>query len=214
MMDCVQVATLLNSWEQKESITTAELEALKAHLAECSSCSRQYGALIPLLDRDGGLNTQVKIPLESTKVPDTERLMAGLERAIAADKQDFHSQIQSRRFKRFIPWAAVAALLVLLPLGYLLYANRNSDVVTVRFFLEAPGATTVMVSGNFNQWSSMDIPLKPEGDGKTWSATVRLKRSREYRYNFVIDNQIWIADPHAAVSIDDDFGGKVSLLDL
>jgi 1,4-alpha-glucan branching enzyme len=87
-------------------------------------------------------------------------------------------------------------------------------VVTVRFFLEAPGATTVMVSGNFNQWSSMDIPLKPEGDGKTWSATVRLKRSREYRYNFVIDNQIWIADPHAAVSIDDDFGGKVSLLDL
>jgi len=206
MMECSHIATLLASWEQKERISPEDVQTIQDHLAHCLSCNKRFGPLLPLLQRDAGLVRQVPWLHDVKGVPTTDTIMAGIEYDAIQNRQRLPAHI--------IPWVAAAALLVLLPLGYLLYTTRTSDMVTVRFVLEAPDATTVMVSGNFNQWSSMDIPLKPEGDGKTWSATVKLKRSFEYRYNFVIDNHIWIEDPHAAVSIDDDFGGKVSLLDL
>lgn len=218
MMNCEQIATLLKSWEQNGTLSHRELEDAAAHVAVCSQCAQQYAhqyaALLPLLRRDAGDIPNLTLPGWSKSAPDSDRIMAGLEERIQATRNKTYSDPHFGLPGRLVPLVAAAALILLLPLGYLLYANRNSDTVTVRFVLEAPGATTVTVSGNFNQWSSQDIPLKPDKDGKTWSATVKLKRSFEYRYNFVIDNQIWIADPNAAVSIDDDFGGKVSLLDL
>uniref|UniRef100_A0A7C3EBH7 AMP-activated protein kinase glycogen-binding domain-containing protein n=1 Tax=Gracilinema caldarium TaxID=215591 RepID=A0A7C3EBH7_9SPIR len=206
MMECSQIVTLLDSWEQKERISPGDVQIIQVHLDHCPRCNKRFGPLLPLLQRDAGILSQVPQLHGIEHSPTTDAIMAGIVEREIPGRKGVTATI--------IPWVAAAALVVLLPLGYLLYTHRTSDVVTVRFVLEAPGATTVMVSGNFNQWSSMDIPLKPEGDGKTWSATVQLKRSFEYRYNFVIDNQIWIEDPHAAVSIDDDFGGKVSLLDL
>lgn len=213
-MDCSQIATLLESWEQNQRIAPQTLEGIQAHLARCPVCARRYGFLLPLLERDAGLLEKVPLALNTRTAPDTDTIMADISGLSSSYGKERRSGKPHRSLRTFVPWVAAAALLVLLPLGYFVYASRNADMVTVRFVLEAPGASTVMVSGNFNQWSSRDIPLKPEGDGKTWSATVKLKRSFEYRYNFVIDNQTWIADPNAAVSIDDDFGGKVSLLDL
>jgi hypothetical protein len=214
MMDCVQIASLIENWEQNQRISPLSLEGIKAHLASCPVCTRRYGFLLPLLERDAGLLGQVHLPLNTRTAPGTDTIMAGIHGLSSPYAKEKWSGSRHRFFRGFVPWVAAAALLVLLPLGYFVYTGRNADMVTVRFVLEAPGARTVMVSGNFNQWSSIGIPLKPQGDGKTWSTTVKLKRSFEYRYNFVIDNQTWIADPNAAVSIDDDFGGKVSLLDL
>ncbi|MEJ5187666.1 isoamylase early set domain-containing protein [Treponema sp. J25] len=213
-MNCVQIATLVRRWEQNETISPLEVEAVKEHLSRCSSCAQRYASLIQLFERDAGIIP--KISSLSREVPplDTNHIMAHIEERSFKTFTQRGKQRHLRRFSHFIPWVAAAALLLVVPLGYMLYTNKDSDMVTVRFVLEAPEATTVIVSGNFNQWSNVDIPLHPEGDGKTWSTTIRLKRSFEYRYNFVIDNKIWIPDPNAAVSIDDDFGGKVSLLDL
>lgn len=214
MMNCEQIATLLKSWEQNGTLSHREFEDTAGHLAVCPSCAKRYASLMPLLKRDAGDVPNLGLPSWTKSVPDSDQIMDSIARSIQTTRDKARLEPFVRFPGRLVPLVVAAALILLLPLGYLIYANRNSDTVTVRFVLEAPGATTVTVSGNFNQWSSQDIPLKPEKDGKTWSATVKLKRSFEYRYNFVIDNQIWIADPNAAVSIDDDFGGKVSLLDL
>lgn len=210
MMECSHITTLLDRWEQDEPITPVELEAMQDHLDHCSICNQRFGPLIPLIQRDAGRLSRVPLRIDVGNGPTTETMadsiMTVVDTMTITDRDQF--------LGRFMPWAAAAALLLLLPLGYLLFTTRASDEVTVRFVLEAPGATTVVVSGNFNQWSGIDIPLKRDRDGKTWSATVKLKRSFAYRYNFVIDNQIWIEDPNAAISIDDGFGGRVSLLDL
>lgn len=210
MMECSQITTLLARWEQNEPITPVELEALQDHLDHCSSCKQRFGPLLPLLQRDAGRLSKIPLPMDARNGPTTEPMADSIMTMV--DTMAITGRDQS--LGRFMPWVAAAALLLLLPFGALLFTTRASDVVTVRFVLEAPGATTVVVSGNFNQWSGIDIPLKRDSDGKTWSATVKLKRSFAYRYNFVIDNQIWIEDPNAAISNDDGFGGRVSLLDL
>jgi 1,4-alpha-glucan branching enzyme len=64
----------------------------------------------------------------------------------------------------------------------------------VRFVYVAPGATSVSLVGDFNQWNPTAKPLRRLGDG-TWITDVPLPPGR-YAYAFVVDGKV-VVDPAA-----------------
>jgi hypothetical protein len=106
---------------------------------------------------------------------------------------------------RLRPSLAIAAGIALLVTGVVigrstrapLAATGREVVVTsanVRFVYVAPGATTVSLVGDFNQWNPTTQPLRRLGDG-TWIADVPLQPGR-YAYAFVVDGKVMV-DPSA-----------------
>ncbi len=85
-----------------------------------------------------------------------------------------------------------------------------TQVVYVKFLLEAPTARSVSLAGNFNAWSP-DIPLQdPDGDG-IWSATVPMKPG-VHEYMFVVDGSTWVTDPYADRYEEDGYGHRNAVL--
>lgn len=56
-----------------------------------------------------------------------------------------------------------------------------------------PGARTVAVAGDFNQWSPSARPLRRDAGGR-WSVSVKLPPGT-YHYRFVVDGDRWVEDP-------------------
>lgn len=79
----------------------------------------------------------------------------------------------------------------------------------IKFALEAPANGAVAIVGDFNDWDPRSTPLTRRGG--TWEVTLPLQPGR-YRYNFVVDGRVWIADPGQPPSIDDDFGTPTSVV--
>ena len=78
------------------------------------------------------------------------------------------------------------------------------------FSCSAPGAGSVHVAGEFNDWNpTADAMSDPDGDG-VFSVTLPLAQG-SYQYKFVVDGN-WQEDPNAADSADDGFGGKNSVI--
>ena len=124
-----------------------------------------------------------------------------------------------------LSWAAAAILV--LAAGF--WAGRVSDprsepapaatdaapaesTVLVRLVLVDPGAQSVSVAGDFNDWDPARAPLDRTRDG-VWSVMLPLNEGR-YQYMFLVDGQRWMADPLAAETSDDGFGGENSVLDV
>lgn len=66
---------------------------------------------------------------------------------------------------------------------------------SVTFELPAEAASTaesVVICGDFNDWSKESHPLKRRKDG-SFSATVKLESGR-YRYRYFLDNAVWEND--------------------
>ncbi len=84
------------------------------------------------------------------------------------------------------------------------------DTVFVRFQLVAPNAQTVAVAGSFSDWSADAFTMSRENGG-VWSITLPLPLG-EHQYQFVIDGERWVPDPHSHDQIDDGFGGTNSVL--
>jgi hypothetical protein len=81
----------------------------------------------------------------------------------------------------------------------------------VSFVMYAPGARSVTVVGDFNDWDKAATPLRRAGTAGAWTVTVPLGPGR-YRYAFVVDGIQWLADPGAPRAPDDDFGTPNSVL--
>jgi len=80
-----------------------------------------------------------------------------------------------------------------------------------QFVLVEPHAANVSLVGDFNDWDATRTPMhRTPGDG-LWSAVVPLEPGR-YRYAFLIDGRLWVADPTAPTTRDDDFGAPSSVL--
>ncbi len=77
-----------------------------------------------------------------------------------------------------------------------------------QFVLIAPGADSVTVVGDFNDWNVAATPL--ERSGGVWSVAVPLGPGR-YRYAFVVNGAIWQRDPEAPAA-DDEFGRANSVV--
>lgn len=122
--------------------------------------------------------------------------------------------------------AAAAGFLIVVSLGAQL-ANRTigpadesaqavavpvDTIHLVRFVIQQPKATRVMLVGDFNGWSHEATPLAVSDDGTTWTTTVSLAPGH-YDYAFLIDGQRWTPDP-LAISRRDEFGTETSILRL
>ena len=80
-----------------------------------------------------------------------------------------------------------------------------SDKVTVR--VNAPGARTVEINGDFTNW--IPVKLVPATDG-WWASTLPLKRGK-YQMNLRVNGGDWTVPP-GLLSMVDEFGGTVGLL--
>ncbi len=117
-----------------------------------------------------------------------------------------------------LPWylAAAAALLFAALLGasvanrdaILAFLNRDAQggAQHVQFTLVAPDAKKVALVGDFNAWdpSHAGYQARHTGGG-VWTVTARVPLGH-HRYSFVVDDSVWMADPMAPRSNDNDFG--------
>jgi hypothetical protein len=114
--------------------------------------------------------------------------------------------------------AAVAAVIVLVLTPYVnqrpseitsTASNAAAPPVFVQFRLEA-AASRVQLAGSFTNWEPR-YELRQYAPG-IWTITVPLTEG-VHDYAFVLDGQVWVADPHAP-QIGDGFGGTNSRLTL
>jgi anti-sigma factor RsiW len=89
-------------------------------------------------------------------------------------------------------------------------STRAVDRPEVQFVFVAPGAVSVNVVGDFNDWNPRVTPLHAARAG-VWEVSVPLSPGR-HRYAFVVDGRVWRPDPAAPRAIEDDFGTPNSVV--
>jgi len=83
-------------------------------------------------------------------------------------------------------------------------------VVLVQFVLDAPGAISVAVAGDFDGWEGSSLLSDPDGDG-VWSGRIPVKPG-VHAYMFLVDGSTWITDPQAERYAEDGFGNRNAIL--
>jgi hypothetical protein len=107
--------------------------------------------------------------------------------------------------------AAVAVLVWVLPSRTPQVGGPEaSDVTPVQFVVVAPGAESVSLVGDFNDWDARLTPMRADRDGRLWTVTVPLAAGR-HRYAFLVNGVRWLADP-SAPRAPDDFGAPSSVV--
>jgi hypothetical protein len=84
------------------------------------------------------------------------------------------------------------------------------NTVYVQFVLEAPGATSVAVAGDFSEWEDRYTLEDLDGDG-VWTGRVPMVTG-VHKYMFVIDGVDWVTDPNAQHYADDGFGNRNAVI--
>jgi hypothetical protein len=108
--------------------------------------------------------------------------------------------------------AAALALFILWPRGESPAPADSVAAATVyvQFVLEAPGARTVAVAGDFNGWAPAMELSDLDGDG-VWTGRVAVEPGI-HEYMFVIDGSEWRTDPNADRYTDDGFGNRNAVM--
>jgi 1,4-alpha-glucan branching enzyme len=76
-----------------------------------------------------------------------------------------------------------------------------NDGKSAIFNLYAPNKTSAAVIGEFNNWSP--TPMKQSSDGSRWWVQIdQLDPSKEYAYQYLVDNSLKVADPYAHKILD------------
>jgi 1,4-alpha-glucan branching enzyme len=68
-------------------------------------------------------------------------------------------------------------------------------------------ANTVHVSGEFNNWSKLDTPMKKLKNG-SFIITLDLETNNEYQFRYLIDKQTWINEAEADKYVPSGFTGS------
>ncbi|MBT8397556.1 MAG: glycoside hydrolase family 13 [Gemmatimonadetes bacterium] len=108
--------------------------------------------------------------------------------------------------------AAVVALLFFgrpQPPGFV-QTPANGAVVYVQFVLDAPGAQSVAVAGDFDEWIGSHSLEDGDGDG-IWTGRVPLQPG-VHAYMFLVDGATWLTDPRAERYSEDGFGNRNAIL--
>jgi hypothetical protein len=117
------------------------------------------------------------------------------------------------------PLAGAAALLLVVLMqpvtrsapGTVPAEAADAPMIYVQFALDAAGARSVVVAGDFNDWSLETGTLRDvHGDG-VFRGLVPV-RPGVHKYMFVIDGDQWVTDPAAERHVDDGFGMRNALL--
>lgn len=80
----------------------------------------------------------------------------------------------------------------------------------VRFAVQKPGAQSVALMGDFNQWRGTRLKKTSEG---IFYAEMKLPQGT-YAYGFLVDGKEWVPDTTAPRMIPDGFGRQNSLVNL
>lgn len=88
---------------------------------------------------------------------------------------------------------------------------RTDTVHIVRFVFIAPGAASVALVGDFNNWERTATLLRHTGSDGIWTVSVPMTRG-VHQYAFVINGTRWVADPAAGTTVTDDFGTTTSVV--
>jgi 1,4-alpha-glucan branching enzyme len=83
-------------------------------------------------------------------------------------------------------------------------------VVYVQFVLDAPGAASVAVAGDFDGWGGSFELEDLNGDG-VWSGRVPVQPG-VHAYMFLVDGSTWMTDPRAERYTEDGFGNQNAIL--
>jgi hypothetical protein len=86
----------------------------------------------------------------------------------------------------------------------------RDTVQIVRFVFVDPGAKSVELVGDFNEWAKGSTVLRRSGAPGVWAAVVPLSPGR-HEYAFIINGSRWVADPLAPKS-SDEFGTESSVI--
>jgi 1,4-alpha-glucan branching enzyme len=89
-------------------------------------------------------------------------------------------------------------------------AQPTDSLVFVQFRVEAIGAESVAIAGDFTGWAPEHDLEDLNGDG-IWTGRVPV-RPGVHSYMFVIDGSNWITDPHAERYLEDGFGNRNAVL--
>lgn len=81
--------------------------------------------------------------------------------------------------------------------------NPLSELIPTEFQLDAPGARSVQLAGDFTDWQAAPLDMIPAEDG-TWFAIVPLAPGN-YAYRFIVDGQ-WRDDPQPVRQVPNPFG--------
>jgi len=90
-------------------------------------------------------------------------------------------------------------------------AARTDTVHVVRFVFMAPGASSVALVGDFNNWERGATRLRRVDPNGTWVTTIPI-RAGLHQYAFIVDGKRWTPDPAAATTVTDDFGTTTSII--
>ena len=85
---------------------------------------------------------------------------------------------------------------------------KTRDVCKVTFRLPksaAPNATAVHIVGDFNNWSTVQTPMKKLKSGE-FKAVVALQPGRAYQFRYLIDQTLWENDWDADLYVKSDYG--------
>jgi Carbohydrate-binding module 48 (Isoamylase N-terminal domain) len=207
---CRRVDAAVREWESGSTPDTGNLFLIINHSRACPRCGGHYGPLIPLIRRDAGEHSG----LAPYDTPPSGDFTASVMRRMKRTKVRHFSGATMQTVRWALPLAGCVALV--LGVGSFIlqaHARAAASVVMVSFTLEAPSASRVSLVGDFNQWSPGELNLKA-GQKGVWQITVPLRKGVVYTYDFLIDGQQWVADPHSEIQIDDGFGGLSSVLRL
>ncbi|MCB0520516.1 MAG: S8 family serine peptidase [Lewinellaceae bacterium] len=84
--------------------------------------------------------------------------------------------------------------------------------MVIDFYVQNLAADSVLLTGDFLQWSSNGLPLSTNGVEGQWKASFPFTRNGVYRYKFLINNREWMSDPRNFFRENDGFGGFNSKL--
>ncbi len=82
----------------------------------------------------------------------------------------------------------------------------------VAFVLNSPGAESVYLCGDFNEWSPASLPMIPRVEGRLWERRLMLPPGR-YEYKFIVDG-IWLHNPDAGKNVRNVFGSLNSVAEV
>lgn len=123
-------------------------------------------------------------------------MTADVDLILEADDTHF---VLSKSFKgRLTPSSPV-------PTGMLDGLNINpSDNTKATFVIYAPGKSTVHLIGNFNGWSTTSLPMNHDtARDRFWLELTSLNPTTDYKYQYLIDSSIRVADPYSTLILDE-----------
>lgn len=88
----------------------------------------------------------------------------------------------------------------------------GSDVEQKQFIIMVPGAKTVSLVGDFNDWDATKTPMERVSDDGAWSVTLPLHAGR-YEFQYEIDGVRRMTDP-SRLQTSSDFGSPNSIVTI